>query len=112
MLCTQLEGLSKKAIKFLEENCQKTYEHTCPHCNEGFGNLVLDKKVYDKETGRRAGMFDDGPDLFEYKLINGDTIKEVVQEVVWSSGPCIFLCLEDSNGKLKFKWPEKNLNNC
>lgn len=111
MRCTQLEGLSPEAEAFLEENCAIIPIKRCERCGHSIGG-GRDMIIYDSETGKRVGMFNDGPNLWEYKLKDGSKIREVVQDVPWSSGPCIFLCLEDEQGNRIGEWPEENLNNC
>ena len=58
------------------------------------------------KDAREVGMHDDGPMLDKYKLKSGKWVREVVQAVPWSSGPCIFLCLEDEDGKRLFEWTD------
>lgn len=109
MRCTQIMGLPLKAQKFLEKNVRMK-EIPCPHC----GGLILtdksDHQVY--ASAREQGMFDDGPELYEYTLQNGKKVREVVQAAPWSSGPCIFLKLVDVEaGKDLFMWTDKDINN-
>ena len=111
MRCTQLVGLSPEADKFLEENVRLTERECCPTCQHITGG-VMDSRVYDTETGKRAGMFDDGPDLYEYTLKDGTIVQEIVQAAPWSSGPCIHLCLRDEQGKWLYKWPAKDIDHC
>lgn len=94
MRSTQEFGLTKEACMFLNENCAMIPNQTCPHCGEVI-STQLDRKIYD--SAKDYGMFDDGPDLYEYTLKDGSKVKEIVQAVPWSSGPCIFLCLEKEN---------------
>lgn len=48
-----------------------------------------------------TGMFDDEYPLMRYTLAPGDRVlEEVVQETVWSSGPCIFLTLTENGAPL------------
>lgn len=102
MRCTQIMGLPPKAILFLTEN-QK--QEVCPTS----GAVKKIEKEYD--SARAYGMFDDGPDLYEYTLKDGSIVKEVLQEVAWSSGPCIFLKLVDENNKTLFSWSKKDIEN-
>lgn len=90
MRSTQIFGLSKLARDFLRENHRPVFE-TCPTCGH---DKVTDPKevVYKDESA--LGMFDDGPALMEYILEDGRICREVVQATKFSSGPCIFLCLE------------------
>lgn len=99
MRMTQVIGLTEEASQFLKDNCAKTPLSTCPTCNHTSGGEQI-KRVYSKSDD---GMFDDGPDLWEYTLNDGKKVREVVQASPWSSGPCIFLCLEE-DGKRLFEW--------
>lgn len=105
---TQLFGLTEDAKQFLRENCNKVTTSTCPQCgyilSEGF-----DSKIYDDKQS--LGMFEDGPLLKEYILKDSTTAKEIVQASPWSSGPCIFLCLE-LDGEKKFEWSQEDIDNC
>jgi len=111
MRCTQYIGLSHNADSYLEERGARVPVKVCPTCGHTTGGGLV-QEVYDKETGRRAGMFDDGPDLSEYTLKDGKKVREVVQCAPWSSGPMIFLCLEDEDGKKIFKWSEEEIDQC
>lgn len=64
-----------------------------------------------REYGSAAGygMFDDGPPLFEYEIQGGGVVREIVQDCPWSSGPCIFLCLETDAGLRIGEWPETEI---
>jgi hypothetical protein len=101
---TQIYGLNEDARGFLEKNAKRGVQ-PCPCC----GQDVKDK-VLRREYGSAAheGMFDDGPPLCEYELTDGRTAREIVQVVPWSSGPCIFLCLE-IDGQRKFEWFEHEI---
>ena len=59
-------------------------------------------------------MFDDGPSLDEFVLKDGRKIREVLQAAPWSSGPCIFLCLEYADTEERmFEWTEQEIrDNC
>jgi hypothetical protein len=56
-------------------------------------------------------MFDDGPELVEYTLKDGSKVREIVQAVPWSAGPCIFLALQNEQGETLFPWPQSALDN-
>ena len=107
MRCTQLQGLSPEAAAFLDQEAEREAIVTCPKCGEMITEGYV-KRGY--ASAASSGMFDDGPELFEYTLTNGDKVREIVQAVPWSSGPCIFLCLE-RDGKNIFEWPEDEINN-
>lgn len=104
---TQLFGLRDEAEQFLEHNCEKSVSEKCPHCNKPI-RFELKKDEY--KNCSYLGMFDDGPTLRQYYLKDGTIIKEIVQAAPWSSGPCIFLCLEDSGGKIMFGWDDDDIN--
>jgi hypothetical protein len=107
MRCTQYFGLSASALEFLDTNAKKPEFKTCPTC----GNEQIVKpsaRIY--ASAKEQGMFSDGPELYEYDLQDGRVAREVVQAVPWSSGPCIFLCLE-IDGEKVCQWPEEDLNN-
>lgn len=107
MRCTQLQGFTPEANKFLDENCKMVPDKTCPHCG-GVLSTIAESKIYADATGQ--GMFDDGPMLSQYTLKDGKIVKTIVQATVWSSGPCIFLCLEDEDGKMLFPWPQEEID--
>lgn len=109
MRCTQVIGLRSEASEFLIYNCNRIPNVVCPHCGKTVTSKYH-KEAYQDESG--LGMCDDGPVLNKYYLKNGACVKEVVQEVVWSSGPCIFLCLEDDSGQKMFEWSRKDINEC
>jgi len=109
---TQIIGLTAEAENFLEKNCKiESKIKRCSNCN--FPYEVIYKKVqkvYDASGS--SGMYGDGPDLHEYELKDGSKIREIVQAAPWSSGPCIFLCLEDDKNKRFCEWTEEEINNC
>lgn len=106
MRCTQLIGLSPAATNYLQENGIIIKGKSCPTCGHtSFDDY--DCKVYGE--AHASGMFDDGPDLREYKLKDGSTVKEIVQATPWSSGPCIFLCLA-KDGKRIGEWTEEEID--
>ena len=107
MRMTQVMGLPREARVYVE-TMTKTVPIDCPHCGHQI-DTRRKTKVY--ASARQLGMFNDGPDLNEYELDNGKTVKEVVQASPWSSGPCIFLKLVDDEGKDMFVWDEKDIEN-
>jgi len=107
MRMTQLFGLTNGARKYLEKNVKRIPCSPCPHCGKMTTNR-MDVTPY--EDARHYGMFDDGPILNQYMLKSGKIVKEVVQAAPWSSGPCIFLCLENERGKQFGKWPQKEID--
>jgi hypothetical protein len=104
---TQLYGLTKEAGDFLDEQCDTVSNGCCPHCQKP---ISFGKKFEVYEDASSSGMFDDGPQLSKYFLNNCKEVKEVIQRIVWSSGPCIFLCLEDEHGYRMFEWPESSMD--
>lgn len=111
MRCTQIIGLKIEAVSFINDNIELTSKEVdpCPHCGKLTKTVdVRSERVYD--DARSAGMFDDGPPLYEYILKDGRVMREVVQEVQWSSGPCIFLCLEDQDGNKMFEWDKQSIH--
>lgn len=109
MRCTQNMGLTEEAKLFLNGQCKIEIKENCPVCNHAirFGKVC---RVYKDASG--TGMFEDGPLLKEYELVNGKKVREVIQETIWSSGPCIFLCLEGEEGFKSFTWSEEEMNRC
>jgi hypothetical protein len=108
MRCTQLQGLTPEATKFLDENGKIVVHSKCPHC-DGVLSEGIERNVYADASGE--GMFDDGPMLNQYTLKGGKIVRDIVQATVWSSGPCIFLCLEDEEGNQLFPWPQEKIDN-
>lgn len=109
---TQIIGLTDEAHAFLRKEAKRVPVTECPTCHHKEGGKLVEH-VYDYETGVRKGMFEDGPVLSEYQLNDGCRVREVVQAAPWSSGPCIFLCLEDAvSGERMFEWSEEEINEC
>lgn len=109
MRCTQVIGLKADAYDWLEKECKRVSVEICPHCGHTKGGGII-SEVYDRETGVKSGMFDDGPMLHEYTLKDESKVREIVQAAPWSSGPCIFLCLQKEDGERLFQWTEKEIN--
>ena len=105
MRSTQIIGLTKEAKQYIDENV-RLVEKECPLCKCGKIQSPEQKQYAD---ARNLGMFNDGPMLNEYIMKDGTILREIVQETVWSSGPCIFLCLCDINGKRMFEWSDDDL---
>lgn len=93
MRCTQLIGLTKKALEFLRDNEKIVkIKCSCPHCTtEHLESTICE----DHEDASSYGMFDDGPMLNKYQLKDDSWAYEYVQEVIWSSGPMIYLSIQD-----------------
>lgn len=93
MRCTQVIGLNERTREFLRENTATTLKKCgCPTCTTLHWE-VREEEVY--ASAAHTGMFDDGPELYKYRLKDGRWVFEYVQAVPWSSGPCIFLALQD-----------------
>lgn len=107
MRATQIMGLTAEAVEFLNQKVKKVPAVVCPHCGQAI-STKMDSVVY--ESASDQGMFDDGPELHQYNLAYGGTVREVVQATQWSSGPCIFLCLETDKGKRMFEWQQKSID--
>ena len=112
MRCTQFIGLSPEARQYLDEHVAYHKPTICKECGQPLPGQKTGMvyEVYDEETGKRAGMFDDGPPLCEYTMKDGSKVREIVQAVPWSSGPMIFLCLEDDKGDCIGAWSEKEID--
>jgi hypothetical protein len=90
MRCTQLVGLKEEARKFIKDN------FVTSECHDESGS---------------SGMFDDGPNLYAYNLGEQGEWKEVVQCAPWSSGPVIFLCLENRfSGERIFQYSQEEID--
>ena len=99
-------GLTPEAEEWLEENCEKIPSSICPHC----GEVLSYKKLIIEESSEEA-FYEDGPTLHSYKLTkNRGIVKEIIQAMPWSSGPCAFFCLQLENGEKLFEWPEEQIN--
>jgi hypothetical protein len=58
-----------------------------------------------------SGMFDNKYQLYKHIFPDGRIYYEFHQETIWSSGPCIFTALKDSNGNIvkKSLWSNKDI---
>jgi hypothetical protein len=109
MRCTQFQGLTEEAEAFLSESGKHDPATTCPHCGE---TLTWQLRKTSYASGKHLGMFDDGPEfLYDYTLKDDTTVREVVQETVWSSGPVIFLALQKPDGQIIYPWPQEAIDN-
>lgn len=107
MRMTQFIGLNSIAREFLGKNARQMPCSPCPHCGK-MTSTRMDKEEY--ENSHYWGMFE-GPMLHKYTLKDNSTVKEILQAVPWSSGPCIFLCLENEKGNRIGEWPKEEINN-
>lgn len=103
---TQIIGLNRDALAFIKKECVDE-EVICPHCKQG---KIKQKAQIKYASAAHCGMFNDGPELYEYTTKDGKRVKEIVQATPWSSGPCIFLCLEIDGTKI-YQWNEKEIDN-
>lgn len=103
---TQFMGLSKAAEDFIEQHCRREPIKTCPTCKHTTGG---DYCLID-EPRSVEGMFNEPIFLNTYLLKGGRIAREVHQTTVWSSGPCIFTCLE-IDGEKCYKWPQSEVDN-
>ena len=111
MRMTQISGLSVQANAYLEVNA--VHDHFELRKNgEVVNKYDLPKSMESGNTYN--GMFDEEEyPLMEYEMKDGSSVYEFVQATPWSSGPVIFLALEDVDdnpidGTL---WDEKEINN-
>lgn len=105
---TQFIGLSPEAETWLVKNC--IFEHDkCPHCNEILENTKRLEVV--GKSGVVEGMFaEEVCNLRVFKTNDGNKISEVEQCTPWSSGPVIFLCLQDLKTAKNFcEWSEEDI---
>lgn len=108
MRCTQLMGLTEGALNFLDENVEQVPAIVCDDCSKV---ITTQMKVVDTEDAGHVGMSNDGPILRHFQLKDGSIVKEVIQASPWSSGPCIFICLEKEDGTRMFEWSQKDIDN-
>ncbi len=108
MRMTQTYGLTKEAEKFLKENVEMIPNLICANCKEVV-SYKENKKIYG--DAKNAGMFNDGPNLWEYMLKDGTIVREKLNKhTPWSSGPNLFTDLVDQDGNLLYEWTEKEIN--
>jgi len=111
MRCTQYYGLPEDANKFLSKSIKLIPDVVCPDCNKVFTEKWA-TKIY--KTTNEGCMFDDeAHDLIEYELKDGTIVRQVIQAVPWSSGPCIFLKLvkvnDDGSYNNLFEWSKEEI---
>jgi len=107
MRCYQPMGLTEEARNFLNEKCLKKPSLICPDCGK-----IISESIVSEEIDKIEVFYDDGPTLHKYKMKDGSEIIEVIQASPWSSGPVVFLCLKDPDGKTMFEWPQEEIDNC
>lgn len=105
---TSIIGLPREAYDFINEHSKKVTALDCPKCHHVISQKSSGRMWKDASD---SGMFDDGPELYEYDLEDGRIVREEIQAIPWSSGPCIFLKLIDENGKSLFEWSQEEIDN-
>ena len=80
MRCYQHYGLTGVAEAWLREFCAVEPSVVCPECEHVIATklVVLSEKQVD-------AFYDDGPVLHVYRTKDNHTVKEVVQDMPWSS---------------------------
>lgn len=107
MRCYQHFGLTGEAELYLKENCVTIPDIVCPDCSKV---ITTKRKVLGMEN--KGVFYEDGPTLHTYEGKDGKIIKEIVQAMPWSSGPCGFLCLELEDGTRIGEWSQEEIDNC
>ena len=106
MRCDQWIGLTKEARAFLDEHAAMIPGDKCPQCG-----CILNHKRDCQEYRDVNGMFNTTAGvLIDFKLKDGRTAREVVQAEVWTSEPCVFICLR-IDGVMCFEWSKEEINN-
>jgi len=105
--CTQIIGLTNEARKYIHDNVKQVSDLKCPKCHTTVTQKIV-SRIYKDASDR--GMFDDGPMLEEYTLNDGKKVREIIQATPWSSGPCIFMCLENEKGERMFEWAQEDID--
>jgi len=100
-------GLTGEADRYLEENCVKDPGIVCPECG-----YVVSLRLKILKSEDYDAFYYDGPTLHTFELKDGGKVKEVIQAMPWSSGPCGFLCLELEDGTRIGEWDEEVINHC
>jgi hypothetical protein len=102
----QHHGLTQVAEDYLDEHVAMVPKLVCPECGAA---VTETRKIFGEE--QVDVFYGDGPILHTYEGKNGRIIKEVVQAISWSSGPCGFLCLELEDGTKIGEWSEEAIRN-
>lgn len=103
MRCDQLIGLNYGAEALLKDNEITLYtDVTTRYYPDGRKERLppmAKMEIPSKDSGKfYYGIGGNEYPLKEYTLKNGEIVREFEQESPWSSGPIIFLALEDSSG--------------
>ena len=125
MRCDQFVGLNEWA-RILVAGCRKPhfsgkYEEVEVVHPDGRSDVievpVLEPCVFREENGFYEGMFEDKYPLYKYTFRcgqhSGKVFYERVQADPWSSGPVVFLALQDENGNWikESLWDEEDIAN-
>ncbi len=102
MRCTQFIGLSKEARDFINKyNGKKLCEY---EGNTGMFEEPLMYGIYEVEIPYN---------YYGVEMTRKETYIEITQAEPWSSGSCIFTCLENIITKHRIgKWSEEDIDNC
>ncbi len=107
MRMTQIHGLTKETEKFLRDNVEMIPDLICANCKE-IVSSKQNKKIY--ASAKDAGLFNDGPDLWEYNLKDNRIVREKLNKYQpWSSGPNLFIDLVDEKGNILYEWSEEGI---
>ena len=98
-----LIGLKDEAREWLEKQLDQKKE-CCPTCGAKLAT-GFQPTIYDREDV----WYGTELELREFVTKNGKVIREVIQEIPWSSGPVVFMCLEDQKGKQLFPWSKEEM---
>jgi len=120
MRCTQLIGLNERAQKLLDTGLIKYKMKGTRYYEDGrtedfeSGGEEPNTKCEVYEEDEKSVMFPECGErtcLHKHTLPNGTVYKEIVQCAPWASGPCIFLCLVDADGKVvkESLWTEEEI---
>lgn len=105
-------GLPGDARVFLDTNCKKVKCELVKTFPDGSKTESFWSENYREKCDVIEGAFYNKFDLFEYELKDGRKVREEVQAEPWSSGPCYFIQLVDSEtGEVLFKHTQEDINN-
>lgn len=112
MRCDQVMGLNERADEIVEGGQillyteEVTRKYPCGKIETGITRPVSISDVKREPSGEHfCGMMDQEYPLFKYTFKDGHVLFERVQCEPWSSGPVVFLALQDESGK----WIEESL---
>jgi len=114
---TQVIGLTEEAHALVEGQEVLAYTEegvkVLPDgSHEPFTRPVYKSDVSREEYGQFEGMFGEPYPLHRYTLPDGRILEEVIQAAPWSSGPCIFLALQENGQWLpETLWSDEEIEN-